>query len=221
MSGLSEAVITFYREGRTAAEIVRLAPRLSLSHKLGDAWKTINQRLVNRWLRNAREEDPDLVISHNLNQRRRKPGLYTNWIRDGEILHAHYYDPLTDTLYLGTGMGFEPAPGSKAPGNVVRYEEKKKAPSYRRPRMRDSDAAGPYVAELRDAFGYSSRDIAKLWEKRETRHPAKDRQPRVVWLAEQLRGVRLKPMGHTTINRILKTYGYIRPNVESGEQGDT
>ena len=223
MANLRDTVIAFHRDGRTAVEIVSLAPHLSSAHELGAAWNTINQRLVNRWIRKAREEDPDLVIWHHLNQRKRKPDLYTNWKRDGFILLSPYYDQLTDTLYLGTGMDYIPIAGSRAPGNVIRYEEKKKASGYRRRShgMRDSDAVGQYVAELHDAFGYSSRDIVKLWEKTKTRHPATDREPRVVWLSEQLRGVRVKVMGHTTINRILKKYGYIkRPNLESGEQGD-
>ena len=222
MASLKEAIVAYYREGRTVVEIVRLTPRLATSHAFGDAWKTINQRLVNRWLRKAKEEDPDLVIWHHLNRRRRQPGLYTNWRGDGFILLSPYYDTLTDTLYLGTGMDFEPAPGSRPPGNIIRYEGKQETPDYSGPgpRKRYSDAVGTYVAELHDAFGYSSRDIVKLWEKGKTRHPAKDNQPRVVWLVERLREVKTRAIGHTTVVRILKEHGYIRPSLESGGQGD-
>ena len=215
---LRDAIVAFYREGHTEAEIVRLAPSLSSTHQIGSVWNTVNQSLVNRWLSKARDADPDVVIWHHLNRRRREPGVYTNWRRDGLILLAHYYDPVTDTLYLSEGMDFTPAPGSRPPRNVKGY----KKIENRGPGMRDSDAVGPYVAELHDGFGYSSRDIVKLWKKRKTRQPATDREPRVMWLAEQLRGVKPIALGHTTIHRILKTYGYIkRPNLESGEQGDT
>lgn len=221
MSELSEAVIAFYQEGRNAAEIVKLVPQLSSEHKLGSARGTINQRLVNRWLRNAREEDPDLVIWHHLNRRRRKPGVYTNWTRGGFVILAPFYDPLTDTLYLGPG-DTAMIPESGVPEHVITSEVKQNSSGHRSPkwRMRDSDAVGPYVAELHDAFGYSSRDIVKLWENKKTRHPATDGEPRVMWLAEQLRGVRLKAMGHTTVNRILKVYGYRSSNFESGAEGD-
>ena len=202
---LTNAVVALYREGFTEQRIVTLTGQLAATHKLGDAWTRLNQSTVNRWLKAARDEDPDLQIWHLLNLRRRKPGVYSNWTPKGQIILMPFYERLTDTLYLGPGMDYIPLKGGRMPGNVVgRVERETRATGYP---MNLSDAAGPCVAELA-SMGYSGRDIVRLWEGRKTSHPDKDHAPRVRWLAKELRNLRRRALSYSTISRILKIYSF-------------
>ncbi|MSQ17955.1 MAG: hypothetical protein EXR54_10490 [Dehalococcoidia bacterium] len=200
--------------GYTEGEIIRYRQRLTAIHKLGAAWDSLNQSSLNRWIKSAKEADPDLEILHLLNRRRWKPGIYTHWTPEGTIILGPYYESLADTLYLGAGMDYFPI-GDRTPGRIVETD-----PKWRdwlpKARMKDSDAVGIYVSEL-SGLGYSSRDIVNLWKGIPTRHPDMDKAPRVQWLAKQLRGTPgrpIKPMSFSTIARILRVYSY-GPEAES------
>ncbi len=200
---LKKAAIQLYRDGHTEGEMVQHKGRLKEIHRLASAWDSLNQSNLNRWINSAKEGDPDLEIWHLLNRRRKWPGLYNDWGIDGKIILSPYYDPLTDTLYLGPGMDYIPI-GERKPGQTVRRD-----PAWRdrlhKWRMNDSDAIEPYVSELA-SLGYSLRDIVSLWKGVKTRHQDLDKAPRVQWLVKQLKGVRQKAMSYTTIGRILRVY---------------
>ncbi|MSQ07662.1 MAG: hypothetical protein EXR46_10900 [Dehalococcoidia bacterium] len=208
---LREAAIRLYRTGYPEGEIIRHKDRLAEIDKLGSAWDSLTRSSLNRWIKSAKEDDPDLEIWHLLNRRKWKPNVYTNWKCEGVIFLRPFYDPLSETMYLGPGQDYFPI-GGKKPGNIVRVgKEKRQAnPIGVRLGMNASDAVGQYVAELA-SLGYSLRDIVALWKGTKTRHPDMDKAPRVQWLAKQLRGTParpIKPMSFSTIARILRVYSY-------------
>jgi hypothetical protein len=95
--------------------------------------------------------------------------------------------------------------GANEPSNIVRVGEKKAQPTRHEWKMPDSDAAGPYVAQLR-SLNYSIREIQHLWNGEGTKYRKLDQSPQVQLLVSQLRKVRPRAMTHTTIGRILKIY---------------
>jgi len=85
-----EAVIAAYRAGNKAAEILSSKERLAESHPLGEAWLSLNQFTVSRWLNQARKADwPDLEIRHLLNLRATRPGYYTVTLPFPPTPHAY------------------------------------------------------------------------------------------------------------------------------------
>jgi len=209
-------VVRLYRDGYTEAQIIRGKDRLSTIHKLGSEWTTISQSKVNRWLNGAIADDPDLEVWHVLNRRRWKPGVYNNWRPEGIVILPPFYDPLADTLYLGPGDEFIPISG-REPGNIERIGEGRETSSSSRRRLPDSEAAGPYLAELA-SLGYSCRDLEALWRGHGTKHSTLDRSPRVRRLREQLRLIRSKPLSYSTISRILQKYSF---EYAAGTEPDT
>jgi hypothetical protein len=208
-NALKEAAIALYRRGHSQAEILRLKERLVEIHPLGAVWQSLTKSSLTRWINAAKEDDFDLEIQHLLGRRRLRPGMYTNWKPEGKIFLLPY-DPLTDTLYLGPGMDYFPYPlGVKEPSNIVRVGNKKAPPTRHQPRhqrkMPDSDAAGFYVAQLRN-LNYSIREIQRLWNGEGTKYTKLDRSPQVQYMVSQLQQVRPRAMSHTTIARILKIY---------------
>ena len=197
--GLRPKAISLYREGRTETEILANSERLAQSDP---AWADLKQSSLNRWCRQAKRADPDLEIWHLLNRRRFRPGLYTNWVPNGQIILASHYDDFTDTLYLGPGADYSPLPGRPTPKNIVRSDDTS-SPQSRR--QRDRDSAGPYLAHLR-ALAYSLREIKRLWKGEKTRHPALDDTEWVGFLVSQLRMIREDPWSHGTIQNILRVY---------------
>jgi hypothetical protein len=202
LNALKEAAIALYRQGYSQAEILRHKERLVEIHRLGSVWKSLTQSSLTRWINAAKEDDFDLEIWHLLGRRRFRPGIYTNWNPEGKIILLPYHDPLTDTLYLGPRMGYL---GANEPSNIVRVGEKKAQSTRHEWKMPDSDAAGPYVAQLR-SLNYSIREIQHLWNGEGTKYRKLDQSPQVQLLVSQLRKVRPRAMTHTTIGRILKIY---------------
>ena len=203
---IRESVVRLYRDGYTEAEINRGKDRLSTIHKLGSEWTTLNQSKVNRWLNAAKEDDPDLEVWHVLNRRRWKPGVYNNWRPEGIIILPPFYDPLADTLYLGPGDGFIPT-GGREPGNILRVGKTRDGHVRTRRGLPDSDAVGPYVAELA-SFDYSCREIVALWRGHATRNRRLDGTVRVKRLVEHMRNIQPKPMSYVTVSRILQKYSF-------------
>ena len=193
---------------------IRYRDRLKEIHKLGSAWGALTQSTVNRWINAAKKSDPDVEVQHVLNRRRWWPGIYTDWQPHGVIILGPYYDPLEDALYLGTGDSHIPL-GDRKHGRVVERDPGWANRVSSKWRMKDSDAVGPYVAEL-TSLGYSLRDIVNLWKGFQTRHPDTDKAPRVRLLAKQLRHVRPNAMSYTTIGRILRLYSF-GPVANKGE----
>lgn len=209
-----EAVIRMYHDGYNEAEILGLRERFTEID--------LNQSSLNRWVKKAREDDPDLEIRHLLNRRRRRPGVYTQWQAGGVIYLAPYYDPLLDTLFLGTGQDFL-STGGREPGNTVRVKSpplpsvvsgsdggtERTTRRKKRPKVRESDAAGPFVARL-SSLGYSQRDIVALWKRRPTKNPELDGTPWVRWQVAQLHRIRMpeKAMSASTIGRILQIFSF-------------
>ena len=205
---IKEAAIRLFRNGYTEAEIIRNKKRLIEIHKLGSAWDSANRASLNRWIKSAKEDDPDLEIWHLLNRRRRRPNWYTNWQPNGKVMLAQYYEPLEDTLYLGPGVGFIPT-GNRVPSKIVETDPDWRNRLQNRTgfSLSDTDAVGPCIAELK-SFGYSFREIVTLWGNKKTRHPDRDNAPRIQFLIQQIRSVREAPMSYTTVRRILQTYSF-------------
>jgi len=202
-SQVREEATNLYRNGYNEGDIVT-----GLQQR-GGAWGKVSRSTVNRWLVAARELDPDLVIRHHLNLRKRKPGVYTDWKAVGTIILGPFYDPLTDTLYLGPGISFYPLPGSREPMNVVKYgaeQEKRWREKFEqffekaRP-VPYSEMVISYLVQLHDIFGYSYRDIAKLSKGEPTRFPDKDKLEIVQHAASQL-----KPTSYSTVRRMIQEY---------------
>jgi hypothetical protein len=194
---LKEAAIELYRQGYSQAEVLRNKERLAEIHRLGSAWKSLTQSSLTRWIKAAREDDFDLGVWHLLGSRRFKPDIYTNWRPQGKIIIAPFYDEITDTRYSGVWNKPPPAPKWKMPL---------------------SDAAGPYVAQLR-SLGYSIREIQKLWDGKGTKNQKLDQSPQVQLLVRQLRVIRKTAMSHTTISRILHVYSF-GPMGQDGRQNE-
>ena len=211
---LSKAVVALFAAGSTESELVTHRERLVKIHALGEVWLLLRQSSANRWLREAKDENPDLEVEHVLNRRRRKPGLRRNWKLEGVILLPPFYDAVTDTLYLGPGMGFFPLSDDFNPAHTVqaRSDTERALPSFR-----DRDAVGPYLAHLCE-LGYSVRDLHELWAGRSSksarsrgapkrdRFSAMDREPWVQWNVARLKEIRVEPMAPTTIWAILQVY---------------
>ena len=197
--GLRPKAVALYRDGRTEKEILANSDRLAQSDRV---WEQLKQSTLSRWIRQAKRADADLEIRHLLNRRRLRPGLYTNWIPDGQIILGSYYDELTDSLYLGPGADYSPLPGRPRPKHIVRSDA---APSPQSRRQRDRDSAGPYLAHLR-ALGYSLREIKLLWDGKKTRHPELDYTEWVEFLVSKLREFRSGSRSHGTIQNILRVY---------------
>jgi hypothetical protein len=204
LNALKEAAIALYRQGYSQAEILRHKERLVEIHRLGSVWKSLTQSSLTRWINAAKEDDFDLEIWHLLGRRRFRPGIYTNWNPEGKLILPPCHDQLTDTLYLGPGMDYFPTTGGKEPSNIVRTGIEKN-PAWPKWKMPVSDAAGPYVAQLR-SLNYSIREIQHLWNGEGTKYRKLDQSPQVQLLVSQLRKVRPRAMTHTTIGRILKIY---------------
>ena len=113
---LQAKVVALYREGRAEAEILAARDHLSQSDSV---WADLKQSTLSRWIRQAKRADADLEIRHLLNRRRVRPGLYTNWVPDGQIILGSYYDELTDSLYLSPRADYSPVPGRPRPKNIV------------------------------------------------------------------------------------------------------
>ena len=185
---LKEIAILLYRSGNSEAEILANKANHAEVRELGTDWDSIKQTSLNRWLRAAKDEDPDLEIWHILNRRWRKPGMYTNWEPNGLAFFGEYI-PLGDP-----GPPVEAGPQWK-----VRLKLGKKYS------LKDTDAVGIYIAELK-SFGYSLREIVAIWGNQSSRHPTWDKSPRVKRLVRLIQDVRKEPMSYTTIRQILKTY---------------
>jgi len=190
---LKEAVTDLYGDGRTEKELIVLSKELSKHHRLGPAWLRVNQQTVNRWLSEAKRQDPDLEIWHLLNRRDRVPGLYTHWQPVGlkRVLISH--DGLTGIIYLAPGVDFFPSGQGAKP---IQNSRGRKAW-----RESKSEAMMGYVWPLWKEFGYSYRDIAKLSNKKSTRYPDRDKTPVVEGLT-----MLLEPMSYSTIRRIIQRY---------------
>ena len=65
----------------------------------------VPRQTLNRWLKEAKDEDPDLEIIHHLNRRRWKPGVYTDWRPVGKIILGPTYDPLLNRITLDGVLG--------------------------------------------------------------------------------------------------------------------
>ncbi len=195
-------VLALYRNGYSQKEILHFGDSRQ-GNKTGPSIRRLVQSNISRWISKGRDADPDLEIWHLLNKRKRRPGMYTNWEPNGRVLLGPFYERLTDTLYLGPGMNFSPT-GAMKPGKVIRT-----GPGWKPPyaKLKDSDAAGPYLAEL-SSLGYSQRDLLRLWKRRPTRQPKLDNSPRVRGLVGAIMHIRARPFGLGTINHILKTYQF-------------
>ena len=186
---LKEAAVSLYRDGNTVAEIISGDHRPPNFREQDTNWVNITRRSLSRWIKIAKMEDPDLQIWHLLNRRWRRPGTYTNWEPNGVVIF-----PLNIT-YVQIRRG-EKGPQVEA-GSGLRLRLK----------FPDSDAVGPYLAELK-SFGYSYREIVVLWRSEETQYPDRDSSPRVQTLVRQIQTIREKPMSYSTIRRILQTYSF-------------
>jgi hypothetical protein len=196
-------VVIYYRQGYTERDLIVYRSELVERHPLGPAWETLNQKTLNRWINQAKEKDPDLEVWHVLNKRKRRPGMYTYWKPDGQVILGIFMDHLTQTIYLGPGDEFFPLE-DLGPWKIVRPDGKYQ-PDFGK--QSDVDAAGEYLAEL--AFlGYNPRQIVKLWRGEKTRRPSVDELARVQQIVSILRLRRKGPLSHSTIRRALKIYSY-------------
>jgi citrate lyase gamma subunit len=94
---------------------------------------------------------------------------------------------------------------NRIPRNIVRTGPEREPPKFK---LKDSDAAGPYLADLR-SLGYSQRDLIRLWKGHPNGQPRLDKSIRVRELVKAIRNIRAIPFGVATINRILQTYQVI------------
>ena len=200
---LHETVVRLYKQGYTERELNNHRSKLVERHSLGAAWEGLNQKTLNRWINQAKENDPDLEVWHVLNRRKRRPGLYTNWEPNGKVLLSFFKDPLTETIYLGPGDEFIPL-DDLGPWKIIRPDGKYQ-PNFAK--LSDIDAAGQYLAELA-YLGYNPRQIVKLWKGEKTRRPSVDELARVQQLVSRLRFTREEPLSYSTIRRALKIYSY-------------
>lgn len=191
---LKEAVLALYSSGYNKAKIIsnvellsEMGPRTPERQRaeieriygirlyLGSLWKSINQSTINRWLGDARRQDPDLEIRHILGRRNFHPGLYTNWQPTGPLHIGTYYDPITDTMHLGPGVSTE-LRSRRVIRNTCRSEDaKSEEEQWQKTRERQA-----YIlAALKETFGYSYRDLERLSKKKHTRYPERDKLPGV------------------------------------------
>ena len=199
---LEEAVIMLFRDGYTGTEIVRNKDLLNGLNNPHLDWSSIKQSSLNRWINSAKKEDADLEIWHLLNRRRRRPGMYTNWQPSGVVILGPHHEPLN----VKPDSNARIQTVNRVPSKFVSIGPTRRTRARKtRYSINDADAVGLYVVELKN-LGYSLRDIVDLWNGGKTRHPDRDKVPRVLWLVNQMRAVRPQAMSYTTIRRILQTY---------------
>ncbi|MFH1141150.1 MAG: hypothetical protein V1724_05710 [Chloroflexota bacterium] len=210
---LQKTVIHLYRNGYTEAEIIELRDRIGSLYKLGAAWLVVHPRTVNRWLKAAREADPDLEIAHLVNRRRWKPGIYANWKAEGQVILMPFYDPIRGKMYLGAGDTFfqlsaGPQVEMVKPPEAIEQEQR-----WQQERERDlqgvswvSDIpqAPPIAVVLHTDYGYSYRDIAKLSKQQWSRFRDRDKAPGVQELIKGLRHT--GELSYSKVRRIILEY---------------
>ncbi len=208
--GLQAAVVWLYWQGYAEKEIVSLRREISQRHRLGKTWLNLPQSTVNRWLKAARDADSDLEIWHLLNRRRWKPGIYTNWKVEGQIILMAFYDPLRDQVFLGAGDAFIPLDPSGDLETTMLPEVIEQEKQWRQQREADLQRLSPPIPVLlKYRFGYSYRDIARLSQRKRSRFPDRDKAPEVQQLVTHL-----EPMSYSTIRRTI--LGYDRDRIDSG-----
>jgi hypothetical protein len=201
------------------------------------AWLKVTAGLVNRWLAAARSADADLEIEHLLAARRRRPGIYTDWKRDGYVIYPAFVDQLRRRVYSAEGYEFTPLstfpegyeverrdrsyvqPGIILPGDQVLADSR--AVAAKAPRKRgisNHDDVGLMVAELHSSFGYSTREIRAVWARVGSKRPEVDRSPRVTELVRRLRSIAEHSPSHSTIARMLGIYSF-RASPRAAEVG--
>ena len=191
---LKDAVIHLYDAGYSEATIVSMAKKLAglgprtlerqrveirrlfgQRLELGQTWLRLKQSTVNRWLRLARERDPDLEIRHVLAKRKWRPGAYTNWQPTGPFHIGSTYDPITDTMYLGPGVREVHSQPRQSYPRVVKSSGEKEEAEIREGPLWQAFT----LAILKKKFEYSYRELSALSRGRSTRRAEVDLLPDV------------------------------------------
>ncbi|MFC1935591.1 hypothetical protein ACFLX9_02360 [Chloroflexota bacterium] len=189
---VKERAIDLFHQGYDEKEIV-----VGL-RQLEGQYSEITRSAVDRWVKAARYSDPDLQIWHLLNRRKRKPGIYTNWKPEGQIVLGPYHDPLMGILYLSSGDDII-LPTRKHPEHimeslVVEEEQEQYEKSLRSPAEPLGEILIPHLMYLREIHRFSYREIANLVQRNAKR------------LGGDTYVDRLSKMSYSTVRRIIQRY---------------